>query len=492
MVGARGGADKNLLWRPPGGYRLAGLPAQGAAQWQGSALNADKLIERARSEVARRNHDGAVVYYLQALAVDPGSRDARRGVREAALKKYEHVYPSGFTRALTGIGPRIGLILASMSRDHVKRMEAMEKVLAGHPRNTALGMALGAEAEAAGLAGAAAGAYEGILLADESHAGALKGLGRALRALGDIPGALAILERAVTVNPRDQEAQRLRKDLAAEGYTLDAGFATARTTHDLLKDKDQAKRLEQAQRIVRAEDDLEARVRAAREAAARTPDDTVALRELADAEFGLRNYAAAEKAMARACGILPDDIALRTRLGDIRLAGAERAVADARAAATGGDAGAAARVAALEKARVETFVAEYRVRVRNHPTDLALRYTLATHLEEAGLVDDAIAEYQHAVKDPRRRPETLGALGRCFYAKGMDDLAAKQLEKALEESRESGDRMKTLLYDLARVYERRGERERARDCLARILEVDIAYRDVGTWHARLKAAGTAS
>lgn len=452
-------------------------------------MNADKLVERARIEAGRRNHDGAIVYYLQGLAVDPNSRDARRGVREAELKKFEHMYPSGLVRFLTGIGPRMGLFFASLGKNRVKRMEALEKVLATDPRNAELGMRLGAEAEASNSPTAAAAAYEGVLLGNPEHVGAMIRLGRALQALGEISEALEILEKAVALAPRDQEAQRLRKDLSALGYAKDAGFATARTTYDLLRDKDQAKKHEAAQKIVRAEEDQEARVKAAREAAAKAPSDPAVLSDLGVAEAALRNYGAAEAALEKACSLAPDDVAIRTRLGDVRIGRADRDLAEAQARASSGDATAKAALTGIAKKRLGTMIVEYRERVRTHPTDLAVRFALARHLEESGEYDEAVAEYQQSVRDPRRRPDSLGGLGRCFLAKGMFELAAKQLEKALEEAGSTGgERSKQLLYDLATVKEKQGDPARAREFLARIYEVDIGYQDVAARMESLQRA----
>jgi tetratricopeptide (TPR) repeat protein len=455
-------------------------------------VNTDKLVERAEAEAARRNYDGAVVYYLQVLAIDPANRAARKGTRQAELKKFEHVYPSGAARFLTGIGPRLGLAVASISRDRRKRMEALEKVLATDPRNPGLGMRLGAEAEAADILPAAAAAYEGVLLGNPEHVGALKALGRTLHALGEIDGAKEALEKAVSINPRDAEAQRLRKDAAADGYARDAGFAGAKTTHDLLKDRDQAKKLEGAQRIVRGADDMEAQAAAAREAAKARAQDPAAWIDLAAAEAALRRYDAAEEAYGKAVALSPNDQSIRNRLGDVRIARTEREVAALKEKADGGDAAAKAGLPAAERKLLEVHVAEFRNRVAAHPTDLAMRHALAGYLEKSGDIEASIAEYQQSVKDPRRRPEALGGLGRCFMAKGMFDLAAGQIEKALEESGSAGgDRTKSLLYDLATVKEKQGDPAKARECLARIYEVDISYQDVAARLERLRSAGKA-
>jgi tetratricopeptide (TPR) repeat protein len=454
-------------------------------------VNVDNLVQRAEAEAGRRNYDGAIEYFLQALALDPAHRGARRGARSAALKKYEHGYPPGYVRALTGFGPRLGLALVSLGKDRRRRMEALEKVLAKDPRNPALGMRLGAEAEAASLPSAAAAAYEGVVLGNPEHLEALKALARVLHAMGAIDEAREVVEKAVQAAPRDAEVQRLRKDVAADGYARDAGFAGAKTTHDLLRDKDQARKLEGAQKIVRGQDDLAEQARSAREEAGKRASDPVAWAALGAAEAAVRDYDAAEAAYGKAIALSPGDTSLRVKVGDVRIAREERAAAELRQKAAAGDAAAKASLPAAEKRLLATLVTEYRARVASHPTDLGLRHALAGHLERAGEVEAAIAEYQHSVKDPRRRADSLGGLGRCFLARGMFDLAAKQIEKALdEEGAAGGERSKALLYDLATVHEKQGDLKRAGECLARIYETDIAYRDAAQRLERIrKAAG---
>lgn len=452
-------------------------------------MNTDKLIERAQMEAGRRNYDGAIEYFLQALAIDPSHRGARRGAREAELKRFEHAYPSGISRFFSGLGPRTGMFVASLSRDRRRKMEALEKVLATDPRNADLGMRLGTLAEEEGLAEAAAAAYEGVVLGNPEHLGALLALGRVLHGLGKIDEALEVMEKAVAVNPRSAEVQRLRKDVAADGYARDAGFAGAKHSRDLMKDAEHAHKLEKSQKVVRHAEDFEQQAREARAKAEAAPGDAAAWAALGAAEAALRRYDEAEAAYAKACGLSPDEPALRGKLGDVRIARDERSLVDLRQKAEAGDAAAKAALVEGERKHLATLVTEFRSRVSTHPTDLGLRHSLAGFLERSGDLDGAIGEYQHSIRDPRRRVEALGALGRCFLAKGMYDLAAGQLEKALEEGTTvGGDRQKALLYDLATVREKQGDAARARECLARIYEVDITYQDVAQRLQRLAPA----
>ena len=450
-------------------------------------MNADKLVERAKMEAGRRNYDGAVEYFLQALTIDPAHREARIGAREASLKKFEHVYPSSLTRLLGGFGPRISL---AITRDKRRRLEAMEKLLARDPKNADLGMRLGALAEAADLPMAAAAAYQGVSMGNPGDVESLKALGRVLHQQKLIDEALAVMEKAVALAPRDAEVQRLRKDVSADGYARDAGFGGAKNTQDLLKDREHSRHLEQKNRIVRSADDHASRADIAREAVGSAPEDPAAWVELGVAEAAVRDYDAAEKALEKACSLSPDDVSIRMKLGDVRIGRQDRNVAELKRKASEGDAAAKAALPAAEKAQLGMLAIEYRYRVSKHPTDLGMRHSLAGFLERSGDFDGAIAEYQNSIRDPRRRPEALGGLGRCFMAKGMFDLASNQLEKAIEEAGPAGgDRMKGLLYDLATVKEKQGDAAKARECLARIYEVDISYQDVARRLERLRASG---
>src|SRR6185436_1109960 len=119
------------------------------------------------------------------------------------------------------------------------------------------------------------------------------------------------------------------------------------------------------------------------------------------------------------------------------------------------DAGA---VEKLKTKRTETLIEEYQARVTEHPTDLALRFALGEALLTAGRVDDAIGEFQKAIKDPRKRVDALCVLGECFIEKGLFDLAARQLDRALEESPGlNSERGKAIVYNLGRLRERQGQ-----------------------------------
>jgi tetratricopeptide (TPR) repeat protein len=75
--------------------------------------------------------------------------------------------------------------------------------------------------------------------------------------------------------------------------------------------------------------------------------------------------------------------------------------------------------------------------------------------------------------------DALGLLGECFLQKGLYDLAARQLEKALEESPGlNSERGKSVVYNLGLLRERQGQFAAAKEEYLKVYEVDVGYRDV--------------
>jgi hypothetical protein len=104
--------------------------------------------------------------------------------------------------------------------------------------------------------------------------------------------------------------------------------------------------------------------------------------------------------------------------------------------------------------------------------------TLARTYLEIGMVDEAIASLQTAVRSPRQRFEAAAALGRVHQQRGEEALAIEWLERAAEVPAPTADEGRQLLYDLGALLDAAGETSRA---LAVFLELQADagdYRDV--------------
>jgi tetratricopeptide (TPR) repeat protein len=96
-----------------------------------------------------------------------------------------------------------------------------------------------------------------------------------------------------------------------------------------------------------------------------------------------------------------------------------------------------------------------------------------------GLTDEAIAEFQKALRAPTNRVPSYEALGQCFMEKEQYPMASTILSRALHEKGTSDDQLVGVLYLLGRCAEERGQNDAALDFYQRVFVVDIQFRDVG-------------
>jgi tetratricopeptide (TPR) repeat protein len=113
-------------------------------------------------------------------------------------------------------------------------------------------------------------------------------------------------------------------------------------------------------------------------------------------------------------------------------------------------------------------------------------YDLGVAFKEMGLVDEAIAEFQKALRAPGRRVRAYEALGQCFVEKSQFQVAATILQRALAEPGAGDDQLVGVLYLLGYTFEALHRREEALASYQRVFAVDIQFRDVSDRLAALE------
>ena len=111
--------------------------------------------------------------------------------------------------------------------------------------------------------------------------------------------------------------------------------------------------------------------------------------------------------------------------------------------------------------------------------DYQSHYDLGVAYKEMGLIDEAISEFQKALRGPDNRVRTYEAIGQCFIEKGQNQMAATILSRALSEKGMDDDQLVGVLYLLGRAYEALGKGEDALQYYQRVFVVDIQFHDVG-------------
>jgi tetratricopeptide (TPR) repeat protein len=109
--------------------------------------------------------------------------------------------------------------------------------------------------------------------------------------------------------------------------------------------------------------------------------------------------------------------------------------------------------------------------------DYQAHYDLGIAFKEMGLYDEAVAEFQRALRAPEGRLRTSEALGVCFYQKGQYAVAEAVLRRAVDTLAGGDDEKIGLIYWLARSAEEQGKADAARSLYERALAVDIRFQD---------------
>jgi tetratricopeptide (TPR) repeat protein len=119
--------------------------------------------------------------------------------------------------------------------------------------------------------------------------------------------------------------------------------------------------------------------------------------------------------------------------------------------------------------------------------DYQSHYDLGVAFKEMGLLDEAIAEFQKALRATEGRLRTSEALGMAFFEKGQYAVCESVLRRAVEGLEGSDEAKIGLLYWLGRASESQGKKAEAIASYERALAVDIRFMDLSQRMHRLAA-----
>lgn len=151
---------------------------------------------------------------------------------------------------------------------------------------------------------------------------------------------------------------------------------------------------------------------------------------------------------------------------------------------------AAARASGEAGAQVEDFAelfSQFKAKVTE---DVAVEesgshYDLGLAFKEMGLIDEAIAEFQTALRGGEERLKVYEELGKCFMLKEQYTVAVKILARALDLPREDPHEMLGVYYNLGLCHEELGDRSAARQAYDNIMVIDPSFSDVPERLSRL-------
>ena len=436
-----------------------------------------ELFDKGVAAVEKNNLDYAITLLMQVLRLEPGFYQARE-----ALRATQHKRSAGkrsLFRKFVGSASSLTRGQVALRTNPHDALMIAEEVLNDDPGNVLAHELLAKAATLAGYPKTAVLSLEVALRSQPSNRQVAIDLAEALCVVGSRARAEKILRDLLKANPGDPDInQRLKNTLADRtlhegGYVqLEGGGGSFR---DILKDKEEARQIEQENRLVKDVEvaatlgsELESRV-------AQEPENLRLLRDLADLYLKQERFAEAIRTLElylEKAGV--QDPLILEGLRDARLAEFDHRIRSLDPAASSHD----AEAAALRQQREEWVLSDAKRRAEANPTDLQIRYELgALHLA-AGRIGDAIAELQKSQNNPNRRIASMNLLAQAFARRGMNDLAARKLQEALKEKLVFDEEAKELRYQLGIVLEKMGRKEEAIDQFKAIYEQDIAYRDV--------------
>jgi tetratricopeptide (TPR) repeat protein len=110
--------------------------------------------------------------------------------------------------------------------------------------------------------------------------------------------------------------------------------------------------------------------------------------------------------------------------------------------------------------------------------DVRAHHDLGTAYKEMGLLDEAVSEFQAALRASATHLPTYELLGQTFMEMGRMDMAIRSLERAVAVDSEIEDELIGIYYYLARAYETMGRKDDALEFYDRVFSLDINFADV--------------
>ena len=437
-------------------------------------------FDKGKSAYERQNFDYAIAIFKAILMQEPAFYDCREALRASQFKK------SGggttfFKKMLSGAGssPLLAKGQLALMKDPKDALAVAEDILSSDPNSAAGHKLLGEAAMLCDLPKTAILSLEIAVKNAPKDEEVKKNLARAYSAGGQGDKAEAIFSELMRLHPGDLRLVQELKDISAKKTLKEGGYEAlsdgSGSYRDILKDKDKSVAMEQENRQVKTEDvalrmitELEAQL-------VKEPNNLKNLRSVAELYDQQKNF---DKALETYQRIIDQgggaDASLLKVIADTKIKKLNYAIAQLNPQ----DPGDAEKIKQLQVERDAFLLAEVEARAEKYPNDLVIKFDLGKLYFQTGKLSEAIREFQKAKNNPNKRIQSLSYLGQCFAARGMNDLAARQLQDAIKEKLTFDEEKKEMIYTLGIVLDKMGKKEESIDQFKQIYEVDYEYKDV--------------
>ena len=418
--------------------------------------------------------------FLQAiLKQEPGFLNARKLLRQAEINETGASPGSGKKGLFGTSGGGGGTLARASKKDPVAALVAIEKELEKDPFNGAINDVLHDTCLKVNLLSTAAFALETAKKGNPENTKLSHKLAN-FYILRDMHAEAAIVyQDIVRQDQSDGAAIKGEKDCSAKASMQKNNLSESSSFRDIIK-SDEAAELEMASRSALTKDQLLEKVGILAAKYQEDPNNLNVVKDLAATYEQLEDWASAQQFFDWAHQVSGGDVALRSKAEAMGDKSKALGIADleAQAAADPDNADLQSQLVEIKAGRLDERLVECKQRVDQNPTDPKLRYELGYAFYDAGKHSEAIPHLQQATRNPHIRTKVLLLLGRTFYAKGMVDLAIKQLSDANAELIAMDSTKKEILFELGVIYHDADRKDEGLECFKQIYEIDYGYRDV--------------
>ncbi|MBR4354852.1 MAG: tetratricopeptide repeat protein [Kiritimatiellae bacterium] len=440
------------------------------------AQKAQNFTNRGRQALESGKYELAVDMLMEAIKAAPEVLETRKLLRAAQIANFKR-------NGKTGFGAKLGYMMArSKIAGLIKKGDARaamaeaEELLKQNPLD-ADNMEIAVKAaEAAGKADHAAITIEAAYECSNRDPALLERVATYYTMAQRWDKARDAYQKLSEMKPGDQRVMAMLKNAEARA-TMSSGWeATAGKKggfQNLIANKEQAKKLDQANKAVITGDDAEALIQEKLQQIAAEPKNMNARRALARLYSQNKRFAEAvqtlEEAIQAAGAMDPE---LDRMLSQNRVNYYDQQIAALREA---GDEEGAVNLEAEKNQFVFDDLAQ---RVERYPNDLHLRYELGLQYFTYEYYDEALEHLQLAQKSPKDRLWALYYLAMCFLMKGQTDMAVMQLETARDQIPTMDELKKKVVYQLGVCAESAGDLEKAYNYYKEVYSNDVGFADL--------------
>ncbi len=438
------------------------------------------IFQKGNDALTRENYDYAVDLFMQVLEKEPTFYEGRKSLRQAQQRK---AGDGGgfFAKKMKSFSssPLVAKGQLALRRDPAEALLIGEQILNGDPASSSGHRIIAEAALAMDMPKTAVMSFDVLFKNNPKDKSTTIQYSNVLAEIGQAELAERILMESSRLNPNDPELHQALKDLSAR-KTLNEGYGAVAdgqgSYRDILRNADEAKSLEQANRVQKTEDQSQNLIEEYTARLKAEPGNVRLLRNIAELytqkkrfDLALQYY---EKITATDAGASDASIASAIAITKSKQFDHQIEQLDATAPDY------TDRVAQINAEKQAYRISECQKRVERNPTDLAIRYEMGVLYFNAGKIAEAMGEFQKSKNNPNKKVASMNYLAQCFAKRKMYPLAQQTFQDAIKEKQIFDEEKKDLVYNLGLIFEAMEKPKEANEQFEQIYAIDIGYKDV--------------